>query len=138
MRLTAVFNTDWYNATSRREGFRKINAENFKYGLTCNYNMPWSIDFATDIMMYSRRGYEDNAMNTDDLVWNARISKGIMKDNIIFSLEGFDILRNLSSVSRSLNAQGRVETFSNVIPSYYMLHLTYRLNIKPKKRPGDE
>ena len=61
-----------------------------------------------------------------------------MKDNIIFSLEGFDILRNLSSVSRSLNAQGRVETFSNVIPSYYMLHLTYRLNIKPKKRPGDE
>ena len=138
MRIGAAASVDWYNATSRRKGFRTVNVENLKYGLTYNWNLPQDIDFSTDLMMYSRYGYEDKGMNTNDFVWNARLSKGFMKSTLILTLEGFDILHNLSNVTRSLNAQGRVESFSNVIPSYAMLHLTYRLNIKPKKRPGDE
>ena len=138
MRIGAVASVDWYNATSRRKGFNTVNVENLKYGLTYNWNLPQDIDFSTDLMMYSRYGYEDKGMNTNDFVWNARLSKGFMKSTLILTLEGFDILHNLSNITRSLNAQGRVESFSNVIPSYAKLHLTYRLDIKPKKRPGDE
>lgn len=138
MRIGAVASVDWYNATSRRKGFNTVNVENLKYGLTYNWNLPQDIDFSTDLMMYSRYGYEDKGMNTNDFVWNARLSKGFMKSTLILTLEGFDILHNLSNITRSLNAQGRVESFSNVIPSYAMLHLAYRLDIKPKKRPGDE
>ena len=37
-------------------------------------------------------------------------------------LDGFDMLGQLSSVRRSLNGQGRVETWYNTIPRYAMLH----------------
>lgn len=138
MRIAAVGDIDWLNATSHRDGFKTVNVENFKYGINWNCNLPYGFDISTDLMMYSRRGYDDKGMNGDDLVWNARVSKNIIGSSLVVSAEGFDILHNLSSVTRSLNAQGRVETYSNVIPRYFMFHLTYRLNIKPKKRPGDE
>ena len=89
--------------------------------------------FDTDLTLYSRRGYEDRTLNTDDLVWNARLSKSILGGSLTFIVDGFDILGQLSGVTRSLNAQGRTETFRNVLPSYFMAHVVYHLNIEPKK-----
>ena len=127
----------WTNATSRREDFTTVNAADFNYGLTAQIEMPWSMQLSTDFTVYSRRGYDESSMNTDDLVWNARLSKRVMKGNLTFIVDGFDILGNLSNVTRTINAQGKTETYRNVIPSYIMLHAIYRLNIKPKKRSGE-
>ena len=33
--------------------------------------MPWKIHLSTRLNMYSRRGYDEAAMNTDYLIWNA-------------------------------------------------------------------
>lgn len=138
MQLGTTTEASWFNATSSRSDFKTVNVENFKYGLTCKYKLPLNFNVATDLMMYSRRGYEDNNMNTNDLVWNARLSKSLLKNHVQLAIEGFDLLHNLSNVTRSLNVQGRVETYTNVIPSYVMFHCIYRIDIKPKKRPGDE
>lgn len=46
---------------------------------------------------------------------------------------GFDILHQISTVRRTVNAQGRTETWYNTIPSYAILSVVYRLDIKPKK-----
>jgi len=32
-----------------------------------------------------------------------------------------------------INAQGRTEVRYNTIPNYFMAHVIYRLNIKPKR-----
>jgi hypothetical protein len=125
---------DWTRASSRREDFTTVNAEAFNYGLTGQIQLPWNVQIATDLTMYSRRGYQDSSMNTNELVWNGRISKSVMHGNLTFILDGFDILGNLSNVRRTLNAQGRTETYYNVIPRYAMLHAVYRLNIQPKKK----
>ena len=82
--------------------------------------------------MYSRRGYIDNTMNTNELVWNARLTKRLMHGNLLLQLDGFDMLGQLSNVRHSIDAQGRSETFYNVIPSYGLFHVTWRLNKKPK------
>ncbi len=124
----------WRNATSAREDFSTINAANFNYGLTGQFEIPCGFQFFTDLTMYSRRGYESREMNTDELVWNARLSKQVWKKRLTLALEGFDILHNLSAVTHTLNGQGRTETYRNVIPSYGMLHVIYRLNIQPKKK----
>ena len=124
----------WRNATSAREDFATVNAANFNYGLTGQFELPCGFQFFTDLTMYSRRGYEAHEMNTDELVWNARLSKQVWKKRLTFALEGFDILHNLSAVTHTLNGQGRTETYRNVIPSYGMLHVIYRLNIQPKKK----
>ena len=124
----------WRNATSAREDFSTINAANFNYGLTGQFELPCGFQLFTDLTMYSRRGYESREMNTDELVWNARLSKQVWKKRLTFALEGFDILHNLSAVTHTLNGQGRTETYRNVIPSYGMLHVIYRLNVQPKKK----
>ena len=124
----------WRNATSAREDFSTINAANFNYGLTGQFELPCGFQFFTDLTMYSRRGYESREMNTDELVWNARLSKQVWKKRLTLALEGFDILHNLSAVTHTLNGQGRTETYRNVIPSYGMLHVIYRLNVQPKKK----
>ena len=124
----------WRNATSAREDFSTINAANFNYGLTGQFELPCGFQLFTDLTMYSRRGYESREMNTDELVWNARLSKQVWKKRLTLALEGFDILHNLSAVTHTLNGQGRTETYRNVIPSYGMLHVIYRLNVQPKKK----
>ena len=137
LRLGAQAGADWTHVASSRTGFGTVDAVDLKYGLTAQVELPWAMQLYTDLTLYSRRGYEDHAMNTDDLVWNARLAKRVMKGRLTFMLDGFDMLHNLSNVTRSLNAQGRVETYRNVIPRYFMLHAVYRLNIKPKKLPGE-
>ena len=124
----------WTHAISKREDFNTINASDFNYGLTAQIELPWKMQLGTDLTQYSRRGYEDPEMNNDELVWNARLSKSCMKGNLTFMLDGFDILGNLSNVRRTLNAQGRTESYYNVIPRYAMLHVMYKLNIQPKKK----
>ena len=133
-KIGAKLGCNWRNATSAREDFATVNAANFNYSLTGQFELPCGFQLFTDLTMYSRRGYEAHEMNTDELVWNARLSKQVWKKRLTLALEGFDILHNLSAVTHTLNGQGRTETYRNVIPSYGMLHVIYRLNVQPKKK----
>ena len=85
------------------------------------------MQLSTDLTMYSRRGYIEDSMNTNELVWNARLTKRMIKGKLLIQLDAFDILGNLTNVRRTINAQGKTETFSNIIPSYCLLHLTWSL-----------
>lgn len=127
-------NAAWSSSSSNRKYFTTINALDMNYGLTAQWNLPYKWQVNTDLTMYTRRGYEEHSMNTDDLVWNLRVSRPFFKNHILVTVDGFDVLRQLNNVNRTLNAQGRVETYTNVIPRYFLCHLTYRLNIQPKKR----
>ena len=123
----------WTNATSERENFQTINAFEFNYGITGGYKLPGDIDFDTDLKIYSRRGYGNASMNTNDLVWNASLTRSFLKGKVITKVDGFDLLHQLSSVSYYVNGQGRTETFYNTIPSYVMVHFIYRISFNPKK-----
>jgi len=125
------------HSTANTKTFKTIDAADFQYGLTGLVKLPLSIEFATDIKMYSRRGYSNPSMNTDDLVWNASLSKGVMNNNLTFSIEAFDILHQLSNIRYELNGMGRTETWVNCIPRYLMFKARYRLNIQPRKRSAN-
>ncbi len=128
-----VGRVQWNNSTSKRENFETINAFDFNYGITGGYKLPGDIDFDTDLKMYSRRGYGNASMNTNDLVWNASLTRSFLKGRVITKVDGFDLLHQLSSVYYYVNGQGRTETFYNTIPSYVMVHLIYRISFNPKK-----
>jgi len=137
MRLGAQGFVGWNNARSSREDFATQNVYDFNYGPTIQIELPWGIQFSSDLTMYCRRGYSDPSANTNDLVWNARLAKRVPKANLTFLIDGFDILHNLSNLTQTMNSQGRTETYRNVLPRYVMAHVIYRLHIKPKKRPGE-
>ena len=145
-------NFEYRHTTNEEHTIETINAFNYQYGLTLNYNFKreegskaprWLQGFsiATDLKMYSRRGYGDTSMNRDDLVWNASIARSFLNPfgkkaggTLVARLEGFDILGQLSSTSIFINGQGRTETISQTLPRYLMLHLTYNWSKMPKKR----
>ena len=135
-RLYLALKADVYyqHSVSEREDFETINLCDFDYGLTAQVELPFDLQLATDLTMYSRRGYADGGMDSDELVWNARLSKRFLKGNLVLMLDGFDLLGNLSNVRRSINAQGRVETWHNVTPRYAMFHAVYRFNKQPKNK----
>lgn len=83
-----------------------------------------------DINHYFHRGYEMSGMNTEELVWNARLTKSVMKGRMLFAVEGFDILGELSSRRFHINSQGRTETWTNTIPRYVMFSVTFNLTKK--------
>ena len=133
-RVGFSFDSWWNRATSHRPGFETVNGADMSAGLSAKAQLPWNMELATDFSYIWRYGYSDESMNTRDLVWNAQLSKSVLKGNLTFTLIGFDILGQLSQVSYSLNAQGRTEQWRNVIPSYGMLRITYRLSKQPKQR----
>lgn len=127
---------EYRHSTSDQTNFNKINATNFSYG----FNGMWrvfrtGITLATDIKMFSRRGYASSDLNTDNLVWNASISRSFMKKKLTARLEMFDILHQLTNTNINVNAMGRYETVTNTLPRYAMLHLQWNFNTMstPKK-----
>ena len=143
---------EYRRTTNEERTIQPINATNFQYGLTANYNFKrednshtprWlqGVTLATDLKMFSRRGYGDSSLNRNDLVWNASIARSFLNPfgkqaggTLVARLEGFDLLSQLSSTTIVINGQGRTETISNTLPRYLMLHLTYQWAKTPKKR----
>ncbi|MBR1428090.1 MAG: hypothetical protein IJ582_03535 [Prevotella sp.] len=134
LQIKGIGNIHYQHSTSDRTDFETINVLDYDYGLTAQVELPWSLQLATDLTMYSRRGYADHTMNTNELVWNARLSKRFLHGNLIYMLDGFDIIGNLSNIRRTINAQGRTETWNNVTPRYALLHVIYKFNKQPKKK----
>ena len=127
---------EYRNSTSDQANFNEINATNFSYG----FNGTWrvfrtGITLATDIKMYSRRGYASSDLNTNNLVWNASIARSFLKKKLTARLEMFDLLHQLTNTNITINAQGRYETVTNTLPRYAMLHLQWSLYpMKEKKQ----
>ena len=135
IRIGAKAAAQWTSTESREPGFSDFSYTDYSYGLTFYSPILWGIDFSTDIMAYSRRGYNDPTMNTTDWVWNASLAKTLgKKQQWIIKANAFDLLQQIANIRKTVNVQGRTETWYNTIPSYLTLHVVYRLDVKPKKK----
>lgn len=119
----------WHKIDGKDEGFDDFHYTDFHYGITINSPLVWKMSLATDMTMYSRQGYSTADMNTDDLVWNASLSRPFAKDHLLVKLSAVDILHELSNRKVSVNAQGRTETWVNSIPNYLMVSVQYKFKI---------
>ena len=117
----------------------------FAYGGSIHVTAPWGTSLSTDMHMNSRRGYNDKSMNTNELIWNAQIGQGFLKNRLLtVTLQFYDILHRQSNFSRTINAMQRSDTEYNAINSYAMLHVIYRINFfggraarEGQRGPGD-
>lgn len=133
---TLGFSSDiaWNRYTSDRTTFQNINAWQYRIGTSAIVHLPWKFDLTTDLTLYGRTGYNDTSLNTADVVWNARLARALFKGKLVVMVDGFDILGQLSNVTRTINAQGRTETYTNVLPRYGLLHFIYKFQKRPKQK----
>ena len=140
--LGAQLYGQYRHANNKERTIEEINATDFSYGINGGYVFKYqscpawlkNLNINTDIKMYSRRGYGERSLNSDDLVWNASVSRPFCKGKILVNLEAFDILHQLSNTQIVINGQGRTETIRNTLPRYIMLHVTYKFQKIPKNR----
>ena len=140
-RLAASYRNEWleielsgslnYNrARSELQPRNDLDTWQYAYGGMVGITAPWGTSLTTNMTMQSRRGYADNSMNTNELIWNAQISQSFLKGNALtISLQLYDILHEQSTFSRAITANSRNDTEYNAITSYGMLHVIYRLNL---------
>ena len=140
--LNATYKNDWMDVTLRgnvRYGYalnemqpdQRQNTWQFNYGPNANFQIPWQeIKISTDVTMNSRRGYSSSEFNTNELIWNGQISKSFLYQNAAtVSIQFYDILGQMSNVSRNISATGHTDTYNNNINSYFLVHFIYRLNL---------
>lgn len=120
-------------------GNSNLNTWQFSYGTNVTFMAPWNMQITTGLTQNSRRGFSDKSMNTNELVWNAQVSQSFLKSkSLTVSLQLYDILHNLSSVSRTIDALKRSDTSYNTINSYAMLHVIYNVNLFGGKENRDK
>lgn len=140
-RLAASYRNEWiefevngtveYNHSSNKlQPNSNLDTWRYSYGFNTNLTMPWGTSLSTDLNMNSRRGYNDESLNTNELIWNVQMSHSFLKGkNLIVMLQFYDILHEQSNISRAINSMGRTDTEYNSITNYAMLHVVYRLNL---------
>lgn len=121
---------NYNHARNKLQASSNMNTWQFSYGPSITVTMPWGMSLSTDLSQSSRRGYSDQSMNTNELVWNAQLSQGFLKGKpLTVMIQFYDLLHQQSTLSRALTAMARTDTEYNSINSYAMLHVIYRLNI---------
>ena len=138
--LQLSFRKDWFEITVDGNGTynhsrnllqsnSNLDTWQFTYGGSMNIYAPWGSSISTDIHEQSRRGYNDAAMNTNELIWNVQVAQSFLKGKpLTVTLQFYDILHQQSNFSRMINAMRRSDTSYNSINSYAMLHVIYRFN----------
>ena len=140
-RLSFSYRNDWaefsldgtltYNkAKNKLQPNSNLETWQFSYGPSMTLTAPWGTSLNSSLSINSRRGYNDNSMNTDEFVWNAQLSQSFLKGKpLTIMLQFYDLLRQQSTFSRAISATSRTDTEYNAVNSYAMLHVVYRLNL---------
>lgn len=121
---------NYTNSRNKLQASNNLNTWQFSYGSNLTFYLPWNMQLTTGLGQNSRRGFNDKAMNTNEFVWNAQVSQSFLKGSpLTISLQLYDILHNMSSVSRTITALQRSDVSYNTINSYAMLHVIYKVNL---------
>ena len=141
--LRLSYRRDWesgYNldaGINARAGYNHSRASNssasnldtysFSYGGSATLQFPWGMSFSTDLTEQSRRGYADQAMNTNQLIWNASLSQRLLrKRTLTISLRAIDILQQRDNISRAISATQRTDSRDESVNSYVLLSVQWR------------
>ena len=129
LNLSLNAQTTYARTENRLQASRNLTTWNFSYGGNTRITFPWGTDLSTDFHVYSKRGYADATLNTNEMLWNAQISQSFLRGKkLTVILQWYDILQEQTNFTRTINANGWTDREVNAITSYAMLHISYRLN----------
>ncbi len=129
LELNAHGNFGYNSSRATATAASNLDTYTYSYGCSAHLNFWFGLNISSDISQQSRRGYSDDLMNTNQLIWNAQATYSFLsRRQAILTLRWNDILRQRDMVSRSITATSRTDSDSDRITSYVMLSFTYRLN----------
>lgn len=120
----------YQHSSASLQAASSLHTWNFAYGFQTNWQLPLGIDFSSDVEMNSRRGFASAELNTNELVWNAQLSRSFLKNKALtVSLKLYDLLDQQDEISRTVTALMRQDQWQSSLNRHIMLHVIYKLNV---------
>ena len=130
---------NYTHARNQLQPESNLDTWQFSYGFSTNAQMPWGTTIATDLSMNSRRGFNDASMNTNELIWNVQLSQSFLRSKALtLSVQFYDLLKQRSNISRTINSMMRSDTEYNSINNYIMVHAIYKINLFGGKQAREQ
>lgn len=128
--LRATGEVKYQGSRCNTNEYSNYDAWDIHYGMSLICTLPWNIQLSGDMGVYSRKGYSLDALNKDNLISNASLSRGFLKNKLFVKLSAYDIFHELTSVVNNVYSSYTEEINYNCIPRYGMLSVTYRFGKK--------
>ena len=120
-------NIGYNHSRSTNSSASNLDTYHFSYGGSLNLQFPWGMSLWTDISEQSRRGYADQTMNTNKVIWNASISQRLLKQrNLTLSIRAYDLLQQRDNISRNISATARTDSRNEAVNSYVLFTVSWR------------
>lgn len=88
---------------------------------------------------YTNNSQRTDGYNINFVIWNAALSKLFLKnENLIVSINAYDILNQNISTTRSIQDNRIVDYKGQIIRQYFLLRLTYKFNSNKAKKEDDD
>lgn len=110
-----------------------INASRYHMELNGSVKLPWNMQLVSGLTMVSYRGYSAEVMNRTQWIWNASLSKSMLRGRLVFKVSANDILNQISNISSHISADARTEFWSKSLPRYVLASVIFRFNHNPKR-----
>jgi hypothetical protein len=119
-----------FRYTNTYYSLKQTTTNLFDWTVTGNFvlRMPKNFTFSTDVNYVIRKGYDNSKFDKNDVILNASLDKGFMKNQLVLSLKAFDILQQRKNI-RQIVSETRTEyTTTNTLQSYFLVTLTYKIS----------
>jgi hypothetical protein len=128
-----------YNSTSSTLNNKSDQSYNSTfYNASVEFTFPKKIKIETDAKYTKTYGRED-AYNLDYLIWNATLSKTLLKnENLILSVTATDLLNENINTNRNVSDNVIRDVKSQVVGRYLLFKVTFKFNSKKEKADEDE
>ncbi len=114
--------------------FNSFNTAEIDYIIHASFSLPLNLSIASNLDIHTRRGYTDARLNTDSYILNGSISWYWKQTGLKFTLDGYDLLHQIKSITYTIDPYGRTESWNNILPRYAMLRISFHKFLSPKKK----
>lgn len=96
--------------------------------LTVHCQLPWDLAVSSDLHYTARRGFSAG-IDREQTIWNAQASKSFLtKRNLTAFVKVFDILKERSSISRSITATAMTDRETTTLGQYFLVGMSMKFN----------
>lgn len=98
-----------------------------------NWTLPLRLQLASDFRLSLYHGFADASINKAHYNWNASLARTFLNDKLTMRLIAHGLLTPKNNIQSIINATSRVETYTDILPRYFMLSLVYNLEWTQKR-----
>ena len=99
-----------------------------------SWDLPWKLQLGSDFCANIYNGFADASVNKVHCQWNASLARCFLSDKLSVRLIAHGILTPKNNIYSNINAISRVESYTDILPRYFMLRVVYTLDWTQKSK----